>query len=180
MEIRVLKKEDMMEVMELKALCWPEELAGLSNNSLDVNEEYKFWTDWMIQADKWNDVRVLLGVFEREKMLGIAFCSFIESKDSPEEGMELNGLWVYPEQRGKGISLILLHRIAEIFLSYDCGKMIAYNFHNAPSNKFYRYLGFNVLDMEYQMAEKLPVDIFNINLKQLYETTGEKLKNYDF
>ncbi|GAA0116243.1 GNAT family N-acetyltransferase [Clostridium senegalense] len=179
MEIRELKQEDMMEAMKLKALCWPEELAGLSNNKLDINEEYEFWDDWMMKADKCNDVRVLVGAFEKEKMLGVAFGSFIESKDAPKEGMELNGLWVYPKQRGRGISLILMQKIAEVFLSQSCGRMVVYNFHKAPSNKFYRHLGFSVFNTEYQMEGKLPVDIFSIDLKELNETICEKLRNYN-
>ena len=57
--IRKLTLEDMREAMELKALCWPEELAGLADHPLDVEEEFVFWTDWMQKEKENNDVRLL-------------------------------------------------------------------------------------------------------------------------
>jgi GNAT superfamily N-acetyltransferase len=41
-------------------------------------------------------------------MLGAAFSSFAETYDISENGIELNGLWVDPDHRNKGISLMLI------------------------------------------------------------------------
>jgi hypothetical protein len=40
----------MKQAMELKILCWREELAGLSKMQLDFKEEFEFWTEWMFTA----------------------------------------------------------------------------------------------------------------------------------
>lgn len=173
--IRKLTLDDMHEAMELKALCWPEELAGLSSNRLNVENEYAFWTEWMQAQDENNDIRLLYGAFENEEMLGVAFGSFVESKDKPESGMELNGLWVYPRHRGKGISLILMDKLLNEFLEAGSRQIIVYNFQHSSSNSFYRKLGFKVIDMECQMVEKLPVDIFACDMHWLKNVLKERL-----
>lgn len=173
--LRELNLEDMEEVIKLKALCWPEELAGLSTNKLNMKLEYSFWTEWMQKADVNNDIRLLYGAFENDVMLGAAVGSFVESKNKPEDGMELNGLWVYPKHRNKGISLKLLLKLIEEFSKFGTSKVLVYNFHFAPSNAFYRHLGFNVISMEHQLKERLPVDIFACRLDALQKTLKEKL-----
>ena len=42
-EVRELTKADMKQVVELKILCWTEELAGKAENSLSTSEELDFW-----------------------------------------------------------------------------------------------------------------------------------------
>ena len=37
--IRELRDIDMRQAIELKALCWPEELGGLSNNKINIDKE---------------------------------------------------------------------------------------------------------------------------------------------
>lgn len=178
-EIRSLNNDDISEVVELKSLCWPEELAGLSDNKIHIKDEVEFWTKWVSEADKWSDVRAIYGVYEKNQMCGAAIGSFIESKEKPEMGMELNGLWIYPKYRSKGISLILMEKLIKQFKSLGCSSMVVYSLHNAPSNKFYRNLGFKVVDTQYQMKEKLPVDIFSIDLKELNKIIDLKLKKYN-
>ncbi len=46
----------------------------------------------MNSAKENNDIRLLIGTFENDKMLGVAFSSFAKSFDIPEKGIELNGL----------------------------------------------------------------------------------------
>lgn len=91
--------------MELKISCWPEELAGKAEHTLKLEEEIKFWTNWMNTASESNDIRLLLGAFEGSQLMGVALASFVDSKSAPENGIELNGLWVFPQYRGKGLSL---------------------------------------------------------------------------
>ena len=177
--IRKLMLEDMREAMELKALCWPEELAGLADHPLDVEEEFVFWTDWMQKEKENNDVRLLLGAFEDEKMLGVVFASFVESRQEPEAGIELNGLWVYPQHRKKGISIQLISNILEVYMNLGSNKMMVYNFHYSSSNSFYRRLNFHVVDTEFQMEERLPVDIFEGEMNTLKIIVDEILMKYD-
>ena len=164
MIVRQLRNEDISKAIELKILCWTEELAGLAENDLSLNEEVEDWTDWLNTPDEHNDVRVFIGAFEADLLLGVAAGSFIESKDSPQAGIELNGLWVYPEYRGKGISLKMILRILDVFMPLGVFRMEAYNLHHAPSNGFYKKFGGNVIRQEYQMDGLLPVDIFEFEL----------------
>lgn len=108
----------------------------------------------------------------------VAFGSFIESKDAPDMGIELNGLWVYPGHRGRGISIIILDRLLSDFYKLGARKMVVYNLHHSSSNSFYRSLGFEVIGIEYQMKEKLPVDIFACDIDILQDNIGTKLSKY--
>ena len=89
--------------------------------------------------------------------------------------MELNGLWVYQQHRKKGISLMLMYKVLNEFLELGSRKAIVYNFHNSSSNSYYRKLGFKVIDTEYQMRERIPVDIFACDMQFLKNTLQEKL-----
>lgn len=177
-EIRELTEHDMQEAMELKVMCWTEELAGKAKNTLSVNKELDFWVDWMNSAQKSNDVRQLIGAFEDDKMLGVAFGSFAETYDIPEKGIELNGLWVYPEHRGRGISLMLMVHILDFYLTKGMEKIVIYNPHHAPSNGFYHKYGAQVVRQDYQMDGKLLVDIFIADILSMKESIAGTLKKY--
>lgn len=164
MIIRKLTHEDMREAVGLRVLCWAEETAGLTKTCPDLEAELAFFTEWMDSADDNDDVRLLLGAFEDNKMLGVVFGSFVKSKSRPQDGIELNGLWVYPDYRGRGLSFALLHELLTEFLRLGATEMIVYNYHFAPSNTFYRHLGCEVVDDEYQTADRIPTDIFSGNI----------------
>ena len=177
-EIRKLTNDDMPLAMELKISCWTEELAGKAENTLKQEEELKFWVDWMNTSDVHNDIRMLVGAFENSNLLGVAFASFVDSKDAPESGIELNGLWVYPQHRGRGISLKLILEILNYFISLGVPRMEVYNSHFAPSNGFYKKLGGIVIDSEYQMESKLLVDIFEFDIYELKKRLEKTLLRY--
>jgi len=107
-EIRQLREREWRRAMELKIACWTEELAGKAANNLALAEQLGFWTDWMYGATDNHDIRVTLGAFENGVLLGVTAGSLAETTDIPVNGMELNGLWVNPEHRGRGVSLRLL------------------------------------------------------------------------
>ena len=153
--------------MKLKISCWTEELSGQAENNLQLNEEVDFWTDWLNTPDEHNDIRVFIGAFEDAYLLGAAAASFVKSKDSPQDGIELNGLWVFPEHRGKGISLNMILYIIDFFIPFGLTRMEVYNPHFAPSNNFYIKFGGNVIEREYQMDGRLLVDIFDFDLCDL-------------
>lgn len=159
-KIRTLDVSDMQDVIKLKALCWPEELAGLSFAVFDFEKEYAFWTTWMNTAKEHNDTRLLYGAFENCELLGAAFGSYAETDDIANNGIELNGFWVYPKHRGKGISLMLVTKILDEFYKLGMSQLVVYNFHHSSSKTFYRKFGCTVMRKDTQLEEKLPVDVF--------------------
>lgn len=173
--IRKLRNEDMAQAIGLKVQCWPEELAGLSELQLDLEKELAFWTKWMDAAQENNDVRLLYGAFEGGEMLGAAFGSFVESKDMPESGFELNGLWVDPQHRAKGASLRLLLALLDDFYELGARQILIYNFHFAPSNNYYRKFGCRVIGTEQQTKDNVPVDIFSCDITEMKNRIAQSL-----
>ncbi|WP_346913225.1 hypothetical protein [Clostridium sp.] len=51
-EIRQLKESDMQQALELKILCWTEELMGKAENTLSISQELEFWIEWMHTGKK--------------------------------------------------------------------------------------------------------------------------------
>nr|WP_291578855.1 GNAT family N-acetyltransferase [Clostridium sp. UBA6640] len=159
-------------------MCWTEELAGKAENTLSLSKELDFWVDWMNAAKENNDIRLSIGAFEDDKMLGVAFSSFAESFDIPEKGIELNGLWVYPGQRNRGISLMMIIYTLDFYMTKGMEKIVVYNNHYAPSNQFYRKFGAQVTRQEYQMGGRMPVDIFLADMLLMKRNMEQSLKKY--
>lgn len=178
MILRQLKNEEVPQAMELKISCWTEELAGRADNTLELQEEIDFWTAWLNSPDVHNDIRVFVGAFEGAALLGVAAGSFVSSKDAPEDGIELNGLWVFPQHRGRGISLKLILHILDVFLPLGVNRMEVYSPHHAPSNAFYRKFGGSVVDTEHQMDGRLLVDIFQFDVPNLKARLEHALSRY--
>lgn len=177
-EIRNLTNDDMPLAMKLKVSCWTEELAGKAENTLTLEKECKFWTDWMNASNENNDIRILVGAFEHSNLLGVAFASFVDSKDTPENGIELNGLWVFPQHRGKGASLKLILEILNTYIPLGVTRMEVYNAHHSQSNEFYKKFGGTVIGSEYQLNGKLPVDIFEFDVCDLKARLEKTLLRY--
>lgn len=177
-EIRELTEMDMEQAIQLKILCWTEELASKAENNLSPSKELEFWVDWMNTAKENNDIRLLIGAFEEGKMLGVAFSSFAEASDIPEKGIELNGLWVYPDHRNRGISLMMIDYILDFYLSKNMERIVVYNHHYSPSNGFYRKFGAKVARQEYQMAGRLLVDVFLMDMLSMKKNMEKSLKKY--
>jgi GNAT superfamily N-acetyltransferase len=174
-EIRTLNEHDLKEAIKLKMLCWPEELADVVEDTLDFDEEYSFWLQWMQTAEEHQDVRTLIGAFENDQMLGVAFASFAEEEDVPVGGMELNGLWVYPNQRGRNIALILIQTLLQKYIPLGIQSMVVYNPHFAPSNTFFLFLGGRIVRKDAQMDGYLLVDIFLFDVEDLANRIDQKL-----
>lgn len=168
MLLREIHDSDMLEAIQLKALCWPEELAGLSDKKLDIEKEHSFWFDWMHHGIENNDVRSLIGAFENDKLLGVVFASFAEKEDS-DCGIELNGLWVHPDARGRGISLMLLSRVLTYYENLGLKDIVIYNYHYSSSNSYYRKFGATVFRTELQMEEGIPTDVFKCDIVTMKE-----------
>lgn len=177
-KIRQLTEVDMHHAIELKVLCWTEELAGKAENNLSISKELDDWIDWIHRAQENNDIRLMIGAFENNKMLGVAFASFAETFDIPEKGIELNGLWVYPDQRNRGISLMLIIYILNFYIEKGMEKIVVYNHHYAPSNQFYRKFGAQVARQEYQMNGRLLVDVLIEDMMLMKKNMERSLKKY--
>lgn len=108
-KIRSLLPDEMMKAIEIKGICWPEEIQGKSKIQFDREKEYQFRSKWMISSIENNDDRQLYGAFDQDTLLAVIFASFAEVEDS-ENGIEINGLWVDPKHRNKGLSLHLLKK----------------------------------------------------------------------
>ncbi|MDO9629084.1 MAG: GNAT family N-acetyltransferase [Acholeplasmataceae bacterium] len=175
LSIRILNKDELKEAVMLKITCWSEELNGVAENQINFDEEYKFFIDWMDGAQDANDIRTLIGIFEDGSMLGCAFASFADIYDCEENGIELNGLWIYPSARNRKLSLMLLEYILSIYMPLGMEKMIVYSHHYAPSNMFYHHLGGQIIKYDLQMHGKLEVDIFEFNLEELNHFIQKKL-----
>ncbi|ARC83850.1 acetyltransferase domain protein [Clostridium argentinense CDC 2741] len=177
-KIRQLTEEDMRQASELQILCWTEESAGKAENTLSLSEQLDFWVDWMNTAKENNDIRLLIGAFEDDKMLGAAFSSFAESSDIPKKGIELNGLWVYPDQRNREISLMMIIYTLDFYMTKGMEKIVVYNHHYSPSNQFYRKFGAQVARQEYQMGDRLLIDIFLADILLMRRNMEQSLKKY--
>lgn len=168
----------MRQAIQLKALCWPEELAGMSDHKLETEEEYSFWFGWMHTGIENNDVRSLIGAFEDDKMLGVAFASFADKEDSPC-GVELNGLWVYPDKRGRGVSLMLMSKILEFYETLGLKEIVIYNFHNSSSNSFYKKFGAKVFKTQCQLKEQVLTDVFRCDIVTMKDSMKESILKYN-
>lgn len=176
-EIRPLNMNELKDAIDLKVKCWTEELAGVSENTLDSHEELNFFTSWARSEKENADRRILLGAFSGDKLEGAAFGSFAEEYDGVN-AMELNGLWIEESFRGQGIALLLLKELTDAYMSMGRESMVVYNHHLAPSNAFYHKLHGQVVRQERQMDGHLLIDIFKLDLQELSGVIDEKLRGY--
>ena len=176
-EVRALTTDELASALKLKIHCWQEELAGKVEHELSFEEEMTFYTRWAVSEKEHQDRRILLGAFQEGKLLGAAFGSFADVEDD-ENAMELNGLWVEEDHRGKGISLMLLSVLVKAFRDFGKNQMIVYNHHFAPSNEYYRKLRGEVIRQDRQMNGKLLVDVFRISLEKLEKQLNEMLDQH--
>lgn len=173
-QIRDLTQKDLKQAIALKVLCWPEETRG-KTGALNFDQELSFWTDWMNSAAQNQDIRRLLGAFEGNELLGAAFASLAEKSDILSDGIELNGLWVHPCQRGRGLSLMLVTRILDDFAFLGMRQIVIYCFHDSPANAYYRHFGCRVIRQEKQTEANLIVDVFQCLIDTLKTSMNNAL-----
>lgn len=176
-KIRSLLPDEMMKAIEIKGICWPEEIQGKSKIQFDREKEYQFWSKWMISSIENNDDRQLYGAFDQDTLLAVIFASFAEVEDS-ENGIEINGLWVDPKHRNKGLSLHLLKKIIEYYLDLNKNEIIIFNFHYSSSNSFYKKLGANIIKQTHQLEEKVPIDVFSCDLQDMLNNINQRINKY--
>ena len=174
MIIKPLDQETLKAAILLKIIAWTEELQGKMENTLDFNQEYDFWLNWMASEQQHNDKRTLLGAFDGDRLMGAIFASFAELEDH-HNAVEINGLWVYQEDRGKKISYYLMNAVTTLYLSYGNEACIVYNHHYSKSNTYYKKLGGTVMREDLQEHGQLVVDVFSFDLQKLDRLIQEKL-----
>ena len=178
MIIRTLKQEEYNEAIDLKVSCWTEELAGKAPNTMDKQKELEFVLEWINSAERYNDIRILYGAFENDVLMGFAAASIAEEEDG-QNAIELNYLFVNEKYRGQGLSLKLMNRLFTEFQEKGFQQLIVYNHHYAPSNEFYRKLGGVVVRQDIQGSDKLEIDIFSFDLKDVNQKIQDKIEmNY--
>ncbi len=73
---------------------------------------------------------------------------------------------------------MLLTSILGNYIELGREQMVIYNFHASPSNLFYRRFGAVVKRQDVQLIEKLPVDVFYCDLKEMKAKIEESLRKY--
>lgn len=73
---------------------------------------------------------------------------------------------------------MLLRNLLEFYEKIGMEKIVIYNPHYAPSNSFYIKLSAQILRQEYQMDERLLVDIFLIDISLMKANIENILKKY--
>lgn len=156
----------MKQAIKLKCICWQEELAGKVKHELNEKDEYTFWQEWMHEGEKHQDVRTLIGLFEKEELVACAFASFAETEDHPS-AVEINGLFVDQAHRNKHLSYKMLTYILPIYKDLNKEAVIIYNHKYAPSNTYYQKLGGKVINTLTQLDGQLEIEVFEFNLEKL-------------
>jgi GNAT superfamily N-acetyltransferase len=176
MIIRELTEKELFMAVELNYNCWNDDFAGvIPYDSMNVDTEFTFVSNW-INDKECQDIRRIYGAFDGGEFLGYVGASIAEKEDA-EHGVELNYLFVKKEYRGMALGLKLIRTILIEFEEYGVNKLIVYNFHESESNKFYKYLGGEVLKQVMQTAKgkEVLVDVFSWNISILIELLNDKL-----
>ena len=169
-----LTLETLSEAIQLKVVCWQEEINGRFVHHQNYDEEYAFWSEWMQSGKKHQDVRTLLGYYVHDELVGTIFASFAE--DTYPNAFEVNGLWVKKAYRNQQISLKLIKKVLEIYSALEKTKGIVYCHKYAPSNNYYLKYGGKIIASETQMDGKLIVNIFEFALEDWANRIDHALK----
>jgi len=134
----------------------------------------------MYKAVDNNDIRVILGAFEENELLGVVAGSIAEETGVSEKSIECNGLWVDLKYRNRGISLRLLVCLLDYFQNFDMEQIVIYNHRCAPPNAFYRKFGVKELRQDIQIAAGVEIlaDVFIIDITTFKTRLLETLAHY--
>ena len=174
MNIRRLDEKTLKAAIQLKVKSWQEESAGRFDEPLDDREEYDFYRHWMQSEKAHQDRRLMLGVFDNEKLAATLFASFAEVEDDPK-AFEINGIFVEKSYRGRQLSLVLIREALIFYQALNKQNMIVYNHKYAPSNAFFHALGGRVIRQDNQLEGRLVVDVFSFDVVTLLNYINRKL-----
>ena len=72
----------------------------------------------------------------------------------------------------------MLH-VFQFYLPMGMERIVVYNHHYAPSNAFYRKFGAQVVRQDHQMADKLLVDVFMADIRDMKERIERSLSRHN-
>ena len=175
--IKPLTTHTLHSAISLKVRAWQEELNGIFEHHLDEAEERVFYEHWASSGEAHQDRRVLLGAFEKGRLVGAVFASYAELDDHPN-AVELNGLWIEPTHQGQGLSKRLL---SEALTPYTQEAVVVYCHTHAKAYAYYLYLGGEVIKTLTQLDGNLHVSVFVFNRQALLNrlTLDEKSTRKD-
>ena len=162
MDIKILRKTDYKEAIKIKEK-YMNSNQELSKNMFDKEKELKFLNDWM--NEKRDDVRIMLGAYEEERLCGFIGGSYAEDYDS-SNGFEINYLFIDEKKQKKGIGKSLIYRLCELFFYEFKDDVIVYTHRELPANAYYKQLGFSGLREEKQ--GDMSVEVLNMNIQKLF------------
>lgn len=162
MKIRLLKETEYEKAIALKVSCFDEEVKHQVPYSSSEQEELDFMIDWMNSAEKYQDIRVLYGAFFEDAFVGFVGESIADESDA-KSGIEINYLFVDEAYRGRGVSYKLLQAILSHFKKDRFNEVVVYNYVPSDSNKYYRYLGGEVIRTFPVFEGRIMVDLFRFD-----------------
>jgi len=178
--IREVKPQEVLDTARIYIDCWqrdyrevvPEEML----NNMSLEQEAEECSQWLYGNE---DLTLLYVAMDDSKMAGYIAAS--PNTEHPlEYEMEINGLFVERQYRGRGIGLRLMNYMMKELAKRGFAKVLLYNFKDTKSNGFYKSLGGRVVSQQIQRpgGREAVVDIFGWDVAELQNTLGEKLKNY--
>ncbi|WP_319563015.1 GNAT family N-acetyltransferase [Marispirochaeta sp.] len=167
--IRQLSKCDFQAAIAIKEACWKSDYKDIVPlEAFSTSKEIGVFADWFLNPG--NDFRLLFGAFFEERLVGFIGAGTAEIEDSTN-GVEVNSLFVESEFRRKGIGTLLIKTALEPFHELGYEEVVVYNWHDVPSNRFYRHIGGTLFRkvVQYPAGKALPVDIFRWDLARMQE-----------
>jgi GNAT superfamily N-acetyltransferase len=165
--IRLLQSSDLPSVVAIKEGCWKRDYAGVvPANAFSASAELELLRAWL--AGPPEDLRIMYGAADNEVLVGFAGGSRADLQDS-RNGMEVNYLFVRQDYRHRGIAIRLLQALLDRFAPEGIEEVIIYNWHEVPSNQFYRHLHGEAKSQVVQEPGGIPVavDVFRWMLPDL-------------
>lgn len=182
--IRPIQPKEIFETAVIFVECWRKDYNHIVPakvlESFDLQQEADECKEWLY-ADC-DDIRLLYAAFVDDNMVGYISASLVEDDFDLDYEIEINGLFVRQDFRGKGIGIKLMQEMITAFKEKGYTSVILYNWKELDSNQFYRSLKGEVVKEEEQNCggNLLATEIFGWQFDSLLATLDQKLKKYKF
>ncbi len=137
--IRNLKPRDAADFKELRIYAMQESPRAFGSSVQD--EESRAIEQ--IESMFFNPVSFGLGVFDNEKLIGLARCE-CSNRVKTQHKADIYGVYIHPDYRGQGLARRLLEQLITQAKSIDGLEilLLAVSEQNAPARALYQSLGF--------------------------------------
>lgn len=182
--IRPIQSEEIYETVVIFVECWKNDYKHIVPakvlESFNLQQEADECKEWLY-ADC-EDVRLLYAAFVDDKMVGYISASLVEDDFDLDYEVEINGLFVCHEYRGKGVGIKLMQVMIAAFKERGFTSVILYNWKELSSNQLYRNLKGEVVKQEVQNCGgvMLSTEIFGWQMDSLLNILNQKLNKYKF